>query len=130
MFKNSIFLGLASGLSAGTAAIIFAGVYKEAMYVDFSEVLTSANLIGACVFGTTIASLGYLLIKKVLPKKGDLVFNILFTLLTFASIVGPIAHTFPPEMDDMIQSYFPSFAITLHFFPMLFWLVLKPFFIK
>ncbi len=134
MFKKSLFLGITSGILSGVACMIFAGVYKETMFTDFSPVITSVNLIGACVFGCVLASLGYFLLTKFFPKFGEIVFNLLFTFISFASILSPIAYKFPPELDvegiDMITSYFIPFAMTLHFFPALIWFTLKPIFIK
>ena len=134
MFKKSLFLGITSGILSGVACMIFAGVYKETMFTDISPVITSVNLIGACVFGCVLASLGYFLLTKFFPKFGEIVFNLLFTFISFASILSPIAYKFPPELDvegiDMITSYFIPFAMTLHFFPALIWFTLKPIFIK
>jgi hypothetical protein len=69
-----------------------------------------------------------------LPRYGEIVFNFLFTIFTFASIIGPIMFTFPPELDvegiEEITSYFQPFAMTLHFFPALAWYTVKPIFLK
>ena len=134
MFKKSLFLGVAAGLLSGLACIIFAGVYKESMQTDFSPVIGSVNYIGACLFGCILASLGYFGITKLVPRFGEIIFNLLFIILTFASILSPIAYKFPPDLDvegiDMITSYFIPFAMTLHFFPALIWFSLKPIFIK
>jgi len=134
MFKKALLLGITAGILSGIAAVIFAGVYKETMFTDFSPVVPTINLMGACMFGCVLASLGYLGVIKISPKYGNIIFNFLFTFLTFASIIGPIAYKFPPELDvpgiDMITSYFIPFAITLHFFPALVWFTVKPIFIK
>ncbi len=134
MFKRALLLGITSGLLAGLACVIFAIVYKESMFTDFSPVISTYNLIGACLFGCILASIGYFAIMKFMPKYGEIVFNFLFTLLTFGSIISPIAYKFPPELDVpgiiMITSYFIPFAMTLHFFPALIWFALKPIFIK
>jgi hypothetical protein len=134
MFKKSLFLGISAGFLSGVACIIFSIVYKETMFTDFSPVVSNFNLIGACLFGCILASLGYFGVKKIMTKYGDIVFNLLFTILTFASIISPIAFKFPPELDfdgiDMVTSYFIPFAMTLHFFPIIIWLALKPVFFK
>lgn len=134
MFKKSLILGIVAGILSGVACIVFSLVYKETMMTDFSPVIKSSSLISACIFGCVLASIGYWGLTKVLPKSGEIIFNLLFTLLSFISILGPIAYTFPPELDvegiDMITSYFIPFAMTLHFFPALVWFTLKPLFIK
>lgn len=134
MLKKSILLGVTSGLLAGLASYIFTGVYKESMFTDFTPVVPIVNLFGACLFGCILASIGYFGIMKLAPKYGNIIFNLLFTLLTFASIISPIAYKFPPDLDvegiDMITSYFIPYAMTLHFFPALIWYTVKPIFFK
>jgi hypothetical protein len=134
MFKKSLFVGITAGVLAGVASIIFTMVYKEITSVDFSPVLHASNLIGACMFGCILASIGFWVLTKIAPKYGEIIFNIMFTVLTFASILGPIMFTFPPELDvkgiDDILMYFQPLTITLHFFPALFWFAMKPIFIR
>lgn len=134
MFKNYLFLGITAGILSGLASIVFSTVYKETMFTDFSPVVSNINLLSACLFGCILASLGSFGLNKLMPKFGDVIFNLLFTILTFASIIVPIVFKFPPELDfegiDMVTSYFIPFAMTLHFFPALIWFTLKPFFIQ
>lgn len=136
MFKKSLFIGVTAGILSGVASIVFENVYKK-MDVDFTPVVKYYNLIGACVFGCIIASIGYWAITKVIPKYGDIIFNFLFTLISFATIIIPLKYMsfiFPPELDiegiDNMTSYFQPFAMTLHFFPALIWFAVKPIFIK
>jgi len=134
MFKNYLFLGITAGILSGLASFVFSTVYKETMFTDFSPVVSNINLLSACLFGCILASLGSFGLNKLMPKFGDVIFNLLFTILTFASIIVPIVFKFPPELDfegiDMVTSYFIPFAMTLHFFPALIWFTLKPLFIK
>jgi hypothetical protein len=134
MFKNHLLHGLSAGILSGVACLVFMKVYKEIAFVDFSLVISIFNIFGACIFGCVLASIGYFSAKKLIPKYGEIVFNLLFTILSFASIIGPIMFTFPPELDiegiDEITSYFQPFAMTLHFFPALIWYTVKPLFVK
>ena len=134
MFKRVLFLGITAGILSGLASHIFMMVYKEVMIVDFSPVLKAYQLYAACVFGCVLASMGYFAAVKVVPRFGEIIFNLLFMILSFASIISPIMHIFPPELDvkgiDEITSYFIPFAITLHFFPAIAWFALKPIFVK
>ena len=47
MLKKSLLLGVTSGVLSGIASVIFAGVYKETMFTDFSPVVSTMNLMGA-----------------------------------------------------------------------------------
>jgi hypothetical protein len=137
MFKKSLFVGVTAGILSGVASIVFEIVYKETMFVDFTPVVKYSNLLGACVFGCVLASIGYWAIMKVSPKYGEIIFNFLFTIISFATIIMPLkymSNMFPPELDiagiDDMTSYFQPFAMTLHFFPALIWFAVKPIFIK
>ena len=134
MFKRVLFLGIAAGVLSGLASHIFMMVYKEVMFVDFSPVLKAYQLYAACVFGCLLASMGYFAAMKVLPRFGEIIFNLLFVILSFASIISPIMFTFPPDLDvkgiDEITIYFIPFTVTLHFFPAIVWFAIKPIFIK
>jgi uncharacterized membrane protein len=134
MFTKSLLVGVTAGILSGVAGIIFTIVYKEVMFVDFAPVVSNINIIGATLFGCILASIGYWLLTKMSSKFGEIIFNMLFVILTFASILGPIMFKFPPELDvkgiDEILMYFQPFAITLHFFPALIWFAVKPLFIR
>lgn len=134
MLQKSLFVGITAGILSGVASVLFAFVYKEVMLTDFSPVLSMLSLMGACMFGCILASIGFWALHRLSPKHGEIIFNLLFVAFSFASILGPIMFKFPPELDvegvDMINSYFIPFAITLHFFPALIWLAIKPIFIR
>lgn len=134
MFTKSLLVGVTAGILSGVAGIIFSIVYKEVMFVDFSPVISSFNIVGASLFGCVLASIGYWLLTKMTPKFGEIIFNLLFVMISFASILGPIMFKFPPELDvkgiDEILMYFQPFTITLHFFPALIWFAVKPIFIS
>lgn len=133
MFGRSILLGATAGILSGLACIVFEMVYKETVFVDFSILISKGAYFGACIFGCVLASIGFWAAVKLTPKYGEIIFNFLFALLTFASILGPIMYVWPLEMPDNQMeavSYFSMYAMTLHFFPIVVWFTLKPLFIK
>lgn len=139
MFKKSLFLGISSGILAGVAGIIFEKVYANAFYTDFSNVTaTIGGSIGITtspmtimlisIFTGVLAAIFHAIFIKWLKAKGDAVFSLLFTMVSFMSIVIPISATLPLDVDDTVLMLFPGFAMTLHFFPALVWFALKPLF--
>lgn len=134
MLKKSLLLGVTAGLLSGVACLVFASIYKNAMFVDFSPVVSATNYFGSTLFGCILASLGYVGLRKVSSRFGEIIFNLLFALLSFVSIMGPLMFKFPPELDvegiDEITMYFQPFTITLHLVPALVWFTLKPIFIR
>jgi len=128
MFKRSFLLGLVSGLLAGVASLIYAKVYYNSLGADFSTVAATTSIIAASVLGGVLAAIGYWLLNKFLKTKGEIVFNFLFTILTFVSILAPLATRLPLTVE--MPELFPGYTVPMHFFPALAWFTLKPLFIQ
>jgi len=130
MFKNHLFHGIAAGLVSGLACYFFYSTLRDEFMYDFSTIFTTMNLFAACMFGCVLASVGFFAAKKIMPKYGEIVFNFIFTTLVFASLISPMMHKLPLDFDEYLTVIFPTFAMTLHFFPAIFWFALKPLFIR
>ncbi len=128
MFKKSLALGIVSGLLAGIAGIVYAHLYYTINEADFSKVASTVSIISASLFGGVLAAVGYTLLDKWLKARGEIVFNLVFTLISFISLLGPIAVRLPRNIDT--PELFPGMVIPMHFFPALAWFTLKPLFIR
>jgi ABC-type branched-subunit amino acid transport system permease subunit len=128
MFKKALLLGIVSGLLAGVAGVIYAKVYYSANEADFSKVAGTVQIIAASLFGGVLAAIGYAVLDRLLKAKGEIVFNLIFTIISFASLLLPIGHRFSPPIDT--PELFPGMVIPMHFFPALGWYTLKPLFIR
>ena len=128
MFKRLLLLGLISGVLAGVAALIYQKVYFKSNEIDFSPIVKPVNVILVCTLAGLLASVGYGLLTKWLPKAGEIIFNFVFVILTFASIAGPIGFRLPLTFEN--PELFPGLTVPMHFFPALAWFTLKPLFIK
>lgn len=130
MFKKTLFLGITAGVLSGLASIIFAKVFYWANggMLDFSMVVNNTMIFGACIFSCVVAGIGYWLLDKVLKRGVQIVFNLLFTIISFASILYPFAYTLP--LDIEFPEMFPSLVVPMHFFPALIWFTIQPIFIK
>lgn len=128
MFKKLLLLGLVSGLLAGVAALIYQKIYTNSLGADFSNIAKPVNIMITCTLANLLAAVGYGLLTKWLPKPGEIIFNFVFVILTFASILGPFAVKLPLEVET--PELFPGLTVPMHFFPALAWFTLKPLFIK
>ena len=128
MFKKALLHGLVSGILAGVAALIYQRVYTSSLGADFSAIVKTVPVFLTCIAGCLLASIGYSLLVKWLPRSGEIVFNFVFVLLTFVSIIGPFAMKLPLEIEA--PELFPGLTVPMHFFPALAWFTLKPLFIK
>jgi hypothetical protein len=75
-----------------------------------------------------LAAIGYWILDWKLKDKGEIVFNFLFSLLSFASLLAPFGAKLP--LDIEAPELFPGMVIPMHFFPALAWYTIKPLFIK
>ncbi len=128
MFKRAFLLGIVSGMLAGVASLVYAKVYHDSLGVDFSTVAATTSILAGSVGGGVLAALGYWLLYRLWKDKGEIAFNLLFTILSFASILAPLAAKLPLEAD--MPELFPGLTVPMHFFPALGWFTLKPLFIK
>ncbi|HEV9038716.1 MAG TPA: hypothetical protein VGQ51_18895 [Puia sp.] len=128
MLNKSLILGIVSGVLAGIAGILYARVYYKINEADFSAVVSSMKIIAASLVAGILAGIGYTVLDRLLKKKGEIVFNFLFTILSFASLLVPIAYKLPLNLET--PDLFPGMVIPMHFFPALSWYTLKPLFIR
>jgi len=128
MFRKALLLGIVSGLLAGVAGVVYARVYYSINEADFSRVAGMVRIIAGSLVGGVLAAIGFWLLNRWLKDKGEIVFNLLFSLLSFASLLAPIAERLPRDIDT--PELFPGMVIPMHFFPALAWFTLKPLFIR
>jgi len=103
-------------------------MYYKINEADFSRVASTVRILAASLFGGIVAAIGYTVLDKMLKAKGEIVFNFVFTLLSFASLLLPIGFRSNPPIDT--PELFPGMVIPMHFFPALAWYTLKPLFIR
>lgn len=121
--RITFYHGLSSGLLAALASYIYLALYKFALGVDYSLVLNPGSITGASITGTLLASLGYLLLDSS-RVKSELLFNGIFTLLTFTSFLGPLSYNLPSQIE--MPELFLGATFPMHIFPQLFWLTIRP----
>jgi ABC-type branched-subunit amino acid transport system permease subunit len=128
MFQRSLLLGIVSGALAGIAGIVYARLYYTVNEADFSTVASTFRIFAASLAGGIIAAIGFIVLERWLKSNGEIVFNLLFTILSFASLLKPISHRLPLTIAS--PELFPGMVIPMHFFPALGWYTLKPLFFR
>ena len=118
--------GLTAGILSAIASIIYYRVHYFAFEVDFSKLVSIAGLLGINLLSCMIAASGYWAIKKWFGEKGEIIFNLLFSILSFASIIIPIAAKLPLDIQN--PELFPGLTVPMHFFPALAWYTISPVF--
>jgi len=126
MFKRIFLLGIVSGFLAAIAGIIYNRIYFFATETNFSRVLNTGSIIGANVAICLVACFIYWALISWLKNKGEIVFNFLFSIISFATVILPISISLPLEIKN--PELFPGLAVPMLFFPPLAWYTVRPLF--
>jgi len=128
MYKKIFFHSVAAGVLASAAAIIYNQVYFFATQTDYSRILNTSSITGLNILVCMLAGILYWALIKWLKQKGEVVFNFLFSIISFACVMVPISISLP--LDIEFPELFPGLAVPMVFFPVVAWHTLRPFFIK
>jgi hypothetical protein len=128
MAKKLLLLGAVSGLLSGITAVVYQKIYAASLGADFGLIVKPLIVITINIIAGLLAATGFWLLNKWLKNNTEIVFNLLFVILSFASIVPAFGFRLPVTAET--PELFPGLVIPMHFFPALAWLTLKPLFIK
>ena len=128
MFRKIFFHGIAAAILASIAAIIYNRIYFFATEVDFSSVLNTGSLVGLNAIACLLAAFLFWILQALLKRKGEIVFNFVFSIVSFACVIIPISLTLP--LDVQFPELFPGLAVPMIFFPAVAWYTIRPLFIK
>src|ERR1700680_890084 len=100
MIKKIFFHSLIAGLLATAAGIIYDRIYFFATEVDFSMVLNIGSIAGLNIMVCLMAGVLYWIFVKSMKKKAEVVFNFLFSIISFACIMIPISMSLPLKIQS------------------------------
>ena len=126
MYKKIFFHSITAGILAAIAANIYNRIYFFATEADFSKVLNTGKMIGLNILTCLIAGFIYWGLIRWLNKRGEIAFNFLFSILSFAAVMVPISMTLPLKIE--FPELFPGLAVPMVFFPAMAWYTVKPLF--
>jgi hypothetical protein len=124
--KQSVLQAFSSAALASVACIIYNTIYIKAFEINYSTVLNMGGIIGSCVFGCVLMATAYHIVFRWKGNKLLGWLNIVFSLLSFVSIIGVLGFQLPVSIES--PEMFPGLAIPMHFFPVLGFLTIAPFF--
>lgn len=139
MFRRYLFMGILTAIIASICAVGYASFYNS-MFFNFSAVVGNISIVAACFVASILICIGAHFVTKAMPKRGEFLFNVLLTILTFVSIFMVLSFDIPPAilaqimaMNDGLEGlevFFPIYVIPMHFFPAMIWFSLRPLFFK
>lgn len=127
MYKKILLHSLVAGVLAAIAANIYYRIYFFASQADFSMILNIWTMSGLAIATCFVAGLLYWAMIYWLKQKGEIVFNFLFSILSFAAVMIPISITLPLKIE--FPELFPALAVPMVFFPALAWYTVHPLFV-
>lgn len=125
-WKQICIMGIAGSLLSSIACIIYWKFYQEVFLVDYSSIIGFSNIISACLVGCLLMSVSYKVFIQWLGIRSIGWLNLLFGIISFASIIGVMGFNLP--LDTQSPELFPGMVIPMHFFPILSLLTIFPFF--
>jgi hypothetical protein len=128
MFRKLFFQAILASVLAFVAALVYKRIYYFATEVDFSKVLSQKKAAGLCLLYCMPAAFMQYGLVRWLGKKGEIIFNFLFSILTFASVMIPISVSLP--LDIKSPELFPGLGVPMVFFPAIAWYTVNPLFQK
>ena len=108
------------------AALIYDRIYYFATETDFSKILNPISIISLNVAFSIAASTIYSVLCYWLKVKGEIIFNFLFSIISFAIVIIPISISLPLDIKN--PELFPGLAVPMILFPALAWYTIKPLF--
>ena len=126
MFKKIFYQSLLAGFLASIAGIIYNRIYFFATEADFSRVLNTGSIIALNIMVCLLAGLIYWALTKSMNKKGEIIFNFLFSIISFACVMIPISISLPLKIQ--FPELFPGLAVPMVFFPAIAWFTVRPLF--
>jgi hypothetical protein len=119
------------GLTAGVMAAITAGtyyiLYQELLFTEFKNVISFSSITVTSITACLIMAAGYRLVQaKYNTKKAVGWLGIVYVVLSFVSILKPFLLSLPLNVEN--PELFPGLAVPMHFFPVISFLAVLPFF--
>jgi len=124
MVKKNFLHGLTAGVLAALAAVIYDRIYYFAFETNFLKIINIPVIIGANLAACLLAAFGYGLLRRWLGTRAELPFNLVFSILSFATIIFPISMKLPLDIQN--PELFPGLAIPMHLFPAMAWFTISP----
>ena len=128
MFKKVFLQAILASLLASIASVIYRRIYFFATEVDFSKVLSLGKMAALSILVSMLAAFLYYGLARWLNGKGVIVFNFLFSILSFACVMIPISITLPLNVQS--PELFPGLGVPMVFFPAMAWYTVNPLFRK
>jgi len=131
MWKKYLYFPLSAGIFASLVTYAFGLAYENATAIEgeqldsLREAIPMANMLLTPIIACFVATVGYFLLNKYMPRIGSFVFYFLFAGV---SILTSFAIFTVYGLHEEIQYTIYGYAMPMHYFPFLSWVAFKALF--
>src|ERR1700712_2214316 len=126
MFRKIFFHALTAGILAALAGFIYSRIYYFATEIDFSKVANVTAISGYCILFCMLAAVLHYACIRLFKNRGEIVFNFILSIVSFAMVMIPISISLPLEIKS--PELFPGLGVPIIFFPAFAWYTVNPIF--
>jgi hypothetical protein len=109
---------------AAIAANIYYQIFFYASQVDFSAILNPVNITALNIGVSLCAGLLYWLHVFLFRSRGPVIFNFVYSMASFASVLIPMMYTLP--LSQAYPEMFTGLSVPMVFFPVIAWMTIDP----
>lgn len=124
--KKIFIHGIVAGILAALAGVIYFIIYQNTLGTNFGKIVNIPSITGSSIFGAVLIACGYALLLKIGKLKLSGWYNVLVSVLSFATIIWPISMSLPLTVES--PELFTGLVVPMHFFPALAYFTVAPFF--
>ena len=126
MFRKIFIHALTAGILAALAGFTYSRIYYFATEIDFSKVANVITIPGYCILFCMLAAVLNYVCISLFKSRGEIIFNFILTIVSFAMVMIPISMSLPLEIKS--PELFPGLGVPIIFFPALAWYTVNPIF--
>ena len=126
--KKIFIHGIVAGILSAIAGVIYFTIYQNTLETAFGKIVNIPSIIGGSVLGSMLIACGYVLLQRMNKIKLAGWYQVLVSVVSFATIIGPISMSLPLSVES--PELFPGLIVPMHFFPSLAYFTISPFFNK
>lgn len=127
MYKRIFLHAFVAAVLAAIAGLIYCRIYFFATQVDYSRIINRYTIWAGSFLVCMLFSFLFFALVKWKGNTGEIIFNLVFSIGSFAAIMLPLTVNLPLEVK--YPELFPGLAIPMVFFPALAWMTIRPYFV-
>ncbi len=98
--KKIFIHGIVAGILSAIAGVIYFTIYQNTLETAFGKIVNIPSIIGGSVLGSMLIACGYVLLQRMNKIKLAGWYQVLVSVISFATIIGPISMSLPLSIES------------------------------